>query len=370
MQLVINSFGASLRKEGEAFVVTCEGRKVALSAHKVRSIVLTTAVQLTTDALELALAHNVDVLLLDGRGTPQGRFWQCRLGSTAAIRRRQLEVAAGPEGLDLARGWAEAKLRNQLEFLEELSGRRRGMEAVFEGAVGGLRAGLERLAGLAGTLDERRGTLMGVEGSAGRGYFQCLGRLVPEGWRFEGRSRQPAKDAFNAMLNYAYGVLYGLVERACLLAGLDPCLGFLHTDDYGKPSLVFDLIEPFRILGDRAVVLLFTGRRVEKGWFEEVPGGVALSKEGRAGLLSSFNERLDKAVRYPARKGGKARNIKRRDVIQHEAHALANRLLGRDEELRVVETRRLWEEGREEVPDEPEEEGEPVVLPEKEEGEC
>ena len=189
-----------------------------------------------------------------------------------------------------------------------------------------------------------------------------------EGWRFEGRSRQPARDPFNAMLNYAYGVLYGLVERACVLAGLDPCLGFLHTDDYGKASLVFDLIEPFRALGDRAVVLLFTGRRVEKGWFEEVPGGVALSKDGRAALLSSFNERLDKAVRYPVRgRPGKSRNIKRRDVIQHEAHALANRLLGKDEMLRVVETRGLWEEGREGVPDEPEEDGEPVVLPEREE---
>jgi CRISP-associated protein Cas1 len=118
---------------------------------------------------------------------------------------------------------------------------------------------------------------------------------VPEAYRFNGRSRQPARDRFNAMLNYSYGVLYGLVERACVLAGLDPCLGLLHTDDYAKPSLVYDLIEPFRILGDRAV-LLFTGRRVQQGWFEEVPGGVALSKDGRAGLLTSFNERLDKRV--------------------------------------------------------------------------
>ncbi len=65
------------------------------------------------------------------------------------------------------------------------------------------------------------------------------------------------------------------MEKACILAGLDPCLGFLHTDNYGKPSLVFDLIEPFRILAERAVVLLFTGpagagraasRRCPAGW--------------------------------------------------------------------------------------------------------
>jgi len=66
---------------------------------------------------------------------------------------------------------------------------------------------------VAGDLDEQRGTLMGLEGSAGRAYFACLGQLVPEAYRFEGRSRHPARDAFNAMLNYSYGVLYSLVER-------------------------------------------------------------------------------------------------------------------------------------------------------------
>ena len=84
---------------------------------------------------------------------------------------------------------------------------------------------------------------------------------MPEAYRFDGRSRQPALDAVNAMLNYSYGVLYSLVERACICAGLDPFLGFLHTDNYNKKSLVFDLIEPFRIVGERTTLLLFTGRR-------------------------------------------------------------------------------------------------------------
>jgi CRISPR-associated protein Cas1 len=330
VQLIINTFGSALRKQGEQFLIQAGNQRLAVSAHKVQSIVLTTAVQVTTDALELAIVHNIDVLLLNQHGDPLGRFWQTRMGSTAAIRRRQLEVAMQPEGLELARGWVEAKLRHQQEFLEELARRRPDSRAVFDSALGAIRASIEKLGALTGTLEEQRNTVMGLEGSAGRAYFACLGRLVPEAYRFEGRSRQPAIDEFNAMLNYAYGVLYGLVERACLLAALDPGLGLLHTDNYSKPSLVYDLIEPFRILGDRAVVLLFTGRRVLKEWFEPVPGGVALSKEGRAAFLSSLNERLDRRVRYAVRsKPGKSRNIKQRDVIGCEAHALANLLLGR-----------------------------------------
>jgi len=348
MQLVINTFGASLRKEGERFVVRAGDKQLAVSAHKVRSILLATAAHLSTDAIELAIAHNIDLVFLDKYGDPFARVWQTRMGSTAAIRRRQLEVADGPEGLGVVIEWVQAKLRHQAEFLEELRHRRPESADLFAGPLGAIRAGIERLGLLAGTVDEQRGTVMGLEGSAGRAYWTCLGRLMPEAYRFEGRRRQPARDPFNAVLNYSYGVLYSLVERACICAGLDPHVGFLHTDNYAKKSLVYDLVEPFRILGDRAAVLLFTGRRAQKDFFEEIPGGISLTKEGRAFFVGNFNERLDKAIRYPVQgKPGKTRNVKVRDTIQFEAHALANRLLGRLDMPRVVETRSLWDESNE-----------------------
>ena len=110
------------------------------------------------------------------------------------------------------------------------------------------------------SLDELRGTIMGLEGVAGREYFAALSLALPERFRFQGRSRSPARDEFNCLLNYAYGVLYGLVERACMLSGLDPAIGLLHCDNYNKPSLVFDLIEVFRVHAERVVVNLFAAR--------------------------------------------------------------------------------------------------------------
>lgn len=360
MQLVINTFGASLRRKGDRFMVRAGSNQLAVSAQKVRSILITTAVHLSSDAIVLAIAHNIDIVFLEKNGTPIARIWPPRMGSTAAIRRRQLEVAEGTEGLVIAREWVSAKLRNQAEFLEELRERRPNLREVFNGHIATIRSSLVQLSGVEGALNEQRGRILGLEGSAGRAYFACLGGLVPEAYRFEGRSRQPARDGFNAMLNYSYGVMYSIVDRACICAGLDPFLGFLHTDNYNKPSLVFDLIEPFRILAERATVLLFTGRRVRSEFFEEVPGGVALSKDGRAEFLPYYHERLDRPVRYPVQsKPGKYRKIKRREMIAHEAHALANRLLGRNDLPRVVETRQLWEESKEASPsaadlDEPE----------------
>lgn len=345
MQIVINTFGASLRKQGEQFLIQARDKKVTLSAHKVQSILITSAVHLSTDAIQLAIAQNIDIVFLSKEGDPYGRVWQTKMGSTATIRRRQLEWADRPEGLALVREWLTAKLRQQEEFLRELRHRRPEAASLFDGPLAGIAAGRKRIEEVAGTLEEQRGTLMGLEGSAGRSYFGCLGQLVPTGYRFTTRSRRPARDEFNAMLNYGYGILYSHVERACIYAGLDPFLGFLHTDNYGKKSLVFDLIEPFRILAERTTVLLFTGRRVQKTYFEEVPGGVALNKEGRAFFIDQFNQRLEKKVRYPVQgQPGKSRNVKQRDVIRYEAHALANRLLGKADMPRIVETQELWRE--------------------------
>jgi len=359
MQLVINTFGASLKRKGDRFVIRAGPNRLAVAAAKVQSILITTAVYLSSDAVALAVTNNIDIVFLDKFGDPIARVWPPRMGSTAAIRRRQLEAAMAPEGLIMAREWVAAKLRHQSEFLEELCRRRPNQASIFDGPIATIRASLAQIDGLHGLLDEQRGRLLGLEGTAGRAYFGCLGQLVPEGFRFEGRSRQPAHDGFNATLNYGYGVLYSMVDRACICAGLDSHLGFLHTDNYNKPSLVFDMIEPFRILAERAVVLLFTGRRVKAEFFEEVPGGVALSKEGKAAFLPYYNERLDRPVKYPVQsKPGKFRKVKRRDTIAHEAHALANRLLGKTDMPRIVATRVLWEEGADEPAADPSDEPE------------
>jgi len=148
---------------------------------------------------------------------------------------------------------------------------------------------------------------------------------VPAAWRFDSRSRRPAKDGFNAFLNYAYGVFYGFLDKATVLAGLDPHLGMLHADNYGRPSLVFDVIEPYRPWADRVVVGLLASRRAQKEMLHPVPGGVALEKEGKGILMEALNGYLDEVVRMD----GKQRS--RRQHVQLRLHALANRLLDRPE---------------------------------------
>ncbi len=298
-----------------------EDKVFEVSVRKVDSIMITTSAYLSTDALKFAIENNIDVIFLDEFGDPYGRVWHSKLGSTVLIRRKQLEISATEEGLELAKEWIIKKVENQTDFLGRLKRPREDKAEKLEESIKVLTEITQKLTALSGTIDDRRGTIMGLEGSAGRIYFDALNYVMPERFKFEGRSRNPAKDEFNALLNYGYGVLYSLVEKACIIAGLDPYIGFVHTDNYNKKSLVFDLIEMFRIFSEETVVYLFSGRKIKVEYFDEIKGGLTLNKEGKAVLIEDLNKTLDESVRY------KGRNIQKRNIIQFECHSIANGLI-------------------------------------------
>lgn len=324
MQLVINTYGSYLRKDGECFLVKNEDKVFEVSVRKVDSIMITTSAYLSTDALKMAIENNIDVIFLDEFGDPYGRVWHSKLGSTVLIRRKQLEISSTKEGFELAKGWVLKKIENQIDFIERLARPREDKAERLKELAKGLREAKEKIADITGIIDERRGTVMALEGAAGKLYLDALSYVMPERFKFDGRSRNPAKDEFNAMLNYGYGVLYSMVEKACIIAGLDPYIGFLHTDNYNKKSLVFDLIEMFRIFVEETVTYLFSGRKVKVEYFDEVKGGFTLNKDGKAILIEALNKTFDETVRY------RGRNIQKRNVIQFECHTIANSLIKGD----------------------------------------
>lgn len=150
-----------------------------------------------------------------------------------------------------------------------------------------------------------------------------MGKAIPKEFQFKGRSFRPAADPFNAMLNYAYGILYSRTERALMIAGLDPYLGFLHRDDYNMKSLVFDFIEPYRIYAERCVFTAFSKKQVKKSFFEELAGGnFSLNPDGKPFLVEQFMKFIEEdKIRY------KSRNQTRFNAMQMDAHEFANSLI-------------------------------------------
>ncbi|OPY53860.1 MAG: CRISPR-associated endonuclease Cas1 2 [Methanosaeta sp. PtaU1.Bin060] len=339
MQLVINSYGSYLRKNGNCFQVKRDDKSFEVAVGKINSILITTAASVTTDAIKLAVDNNIDIVFLNAYGEPYGRVWHPKLGSTTLIRRKQLEIYENSEGLNLVKEWGLKKLDNQIKLLERLRKTRDEKRGELDRYIDDISESRERMKRLRGTIEAKRQDMLGLEGRASRAYFEAISMVMPEKYRFAGRSRNPAKDEFNALLNYGYGILYSLVEKACIISGLDPYVGFLHTDSYNKMSLVFDIIEMFRIYIDEPVIYLFSRRMVKDEFFEPLEQGVGLSKDGKAALIEAVNKALEETIAY------RGRNVKTRNTIQMECHRIANGLIRPGEEPDVEEWDMLVDEG-------------------------
>jgi len=310
-----------LKQKDEIFRLQNRENRLDLSPMKVESIIFSNKAMISTQAIALALEHNIDLIFLDKYGFPLGRVWFSKMGSTAMIRRKQLDAVNCEIGLNLVIDLIKQKLVNQITFLKKLKYSRPNKHELFEAPVITIQGSLEALDHDYENLEDSRSLIMGLEGAAGRAYFSCISKIMPEKYRFKGRSKRPAKNPFNAVLNYCYGVLYSRVEKACIIAGLDPFVGFMHTDNYNKKSLVFDLIEPFRIYAEQVAVYLFTGKKIKDEYFDIKQHSCSLNTKGKPVVIDALNTHMEEKVRY------KRRNVKRKHIISHEAHRLANILL-------------------------------------------
>jgi CRISPR-associated protein Cas1 len=166
-------------------------------------------------------------------------------------------------------------------------------------------------------------TFRGWEGQSSRKYFTVISKLLPKPYQFENRSRMPSTDIFNAMLNYAYGILYGKVEGALIKAGIDPYAGIFHRDEYNRPALVYDVIEKYRMWMDYVVVQLCRESAIEEELFsfDESTGACRMEPLAKRILIQSVNDYLSEIILL----SGKDRS--RQTHIELEAQSLAQYFL-------------------------------------------
>lgn len=324
MQLFLNSFGTYLHKDGEMFSIKINDEKKKISPKRVTSVIISNAATISTDAVQLAMEYNIDIVFLDSQGNPYGRVWFPRIGSTTLIRRRQLEIVSQPIATDYVKKWIIAKMENQISFINTLLSKRPDKKEHYDNKTVTMVEYRNKILALQGNIEDISGSLRGYEGNSSRVYYRILSAILPEKYKFNGRSSRPAEDIFNALLNYSYGVLYSKVERALVIAGLDPYIGIFHTDNYNKKSLVFDFIEPYRYLGDETAFYLCSRHKVNDNHYKCIKQGIELNEKGKKLLLPELLDRFDKIIRH------RNSNMKQIDTILADAHRFANILIGRE----------------------------------------
>lgn len=234
-----------------------------------------------------------------------GRFLASAEGEVSGnvlLRREQYRWADDPEkSLSVARNCIAGKLFNSRWVLERCirdHGMRVNADAIKE-VSNYLAAAIPEVRTCA-SMD----SLRGIEGDAAATYFSVFDELLlrdTDTFYFHGRTRRPPTDPVNSMLSLFYNVLAKDCSSALSSVGLDPFVGFMHTDRPGRRSLALDLMEEFRpIMVDRFVISAVNNRVVNPSHFEQrETGEVRLTDEGRKALFKAWQERKRETFMHP-----------------------------------------------------------------------
>jgi CRISPR-associated protein Cas1 len=179
-----------------------------------------------------------------------------------------------------------------------------------------------------------RRKLMQIEAKFSQFYFKQIFQLIPERIRPEGRKTFKAYDGVNNLFNLAYELLAWKVHRALVNAKLEPYLGFLHSEQFGKPSLVCDFQELYRYLIDDFVIQYC--QRLAKCNFTFKTEKISGQKKGKREYLNDvetkdftkkLNDYFETAVEIPRIKVGDKQAIE--TLINEEGSLFAKYLRGK-----------------------------------------
>lgn len=292
----ITQQGAVLSKEGERLIVTHEGNTLLdQPLLHVSQVVLFGNVTVTAPAASLLLKQQVEVVFLSCRGRYKGRL-QPEWSQTVDLRKRQYLLAEDPLfRLTLARAVVRGKVRNAIQFCLRQRQRPAGAETSIEKLKR-----TERQAETAQDLD----SLRGYEGIAAALYFSVYRQFLKEDLGFARRVKRPPTDPVNVLLSLGYTLLFNNVYAMVNLVGFDPYQGFYHTEHFGHPALVSDLMEEFRALIVDSVVLWVMNKQLLT-WadFEDRGEGLGLRPEGLKRFLKHYEDRVQTRIFHPGANG-------------------------------------------------------------------
>jgi CRISPR-associated protein Cas1 len=341
--LTLMEQGVTLAVEGEVFSVERERKAIQqVRMAEVDEVLVFGSITLTPAAVAALLQRGIDTVFLTARGRYRGRLVG-KPGRNVELRLAQFDRLRDPAvALALARAIVGGKVANQRYVL--LRAQREQKREDLAEAIAGQRR-------LLGAIEEAESVeaLRGLEGQAAALYFGALGKCIrnPQ-FTFTARTRRPPRDPANAMLSFGYTLLGTVMESAVLRVGLDPMVGVFHSPDYGRPSLVLDLIEEFRpVVVDALVLRVINRREVAPEDFEEplddadiaaaedaepepenpTARAVWLGPSGRRVFFRAWGRRLRETHFYPVRQ----QTLMLEEIMQQQVYQLA-RVIGREQE--------------------------------------
>lgn len=285
--------------------------RLSIPIHHLESVCVFGQISLSAPALQLCWEKGVPVNYFSENGYLIGR-WEGVPNTSVMLRRAQYRAADDKQAsVSIARQFVAGKLQNCRQSLLRSA---RETDKVNESEK--LQACADDLLKLLGALhytivrSKNEGgeiavdQIRGYEGHAASLYFSVFNYHLKHQrveFSFGTRSRRPPLDQINCLLSYLYALLRHDCIAALTATGLDPFVGYLHSERPARPSLALDLMEEFRPwLADRLAITLINRRQIGPDDFIVRDGGaVEFTKAGRKAVITAYQTRKQDIIRHP-----------------------------------------------------------------------
>jgi len=240
-KIILNNYEYLGMEKGTFIVKDKERNKIGeypIFESELGEILLASGSCVSVGALSCASFWEIPILILTRRNRLVGYLHSCEYDSYAKTRINQYQAYLGIKGIQIAKKIVRSKLESQNLLLKKYD------LQLHEDSFN------ERIDNTTGNLTAVRKKLVGIEGQLTRAYYGKIFKLIPEKIRPTKRTAFNSYEGTNNILNLAYTILKWKVHISIVKAHLDSYLGFLHSLQTGKPSLVLDLMELYRYFID------------------------------------------------------------------------------------------------------------------------
>lgn len=292
-----------LTKDGENVVAKLDQKEIMrIPVLNLEGIICFNRLGASPYLMAMCAERNIGICFL----TPNGKFLARVTGATngnVLLRRRQYRYADDKEwSLNLSKVMIAGKIFNTRKILDRF---RRDHSQLIKDIDNYMRT--------TQLLDKDRmnipfckdmESLRGLEGDAANAYFSLFGKMITSkesSFAFRGRNRRPPKDPTNCLLSFAYTLLSHECQSALETVGLDPYVGFMHTDRPGRVSLALDIMEEFRgYLADRLVLSLINrGQVTATDFIEKGQANILMTDSCKKTVLSAWQKRKKETITHP-----------------------------------------------------------------------
>lgn len=311
------SDGELKRKDNVLRMTAPDGNFKDIKVNMTRDIYLFGEVSLNTKALNYAGQLSIPIHIFNYYGFYTGSFFPKETSVSGKLLVEQvMHYSEDIKRLKIAKAFIEAASYNILRNVRYYNERDRDLENTIN-EIKNLRNGIENTGDIK--------SLMGVEGSIRKVYYECWTSIINQEVDFEKRVKRPPDNMVNTLISFVNSLIYTSCLSEIYATQLNPTVSYLHSPGERRFSLCLDISEIFKpLIGDRLIFSMLNRNMITEKDFDKDSNYFYLKDTGRKKILKEYDESMSRTIKHKEL----GRNVSYRHLIRLECYKLIKHLMG------------------------------------------